>query len=155
MKDWAEITKMRRLDMLERVVFPAICKLPVSEITPHHILRILQETAKRGAPTVAAEARRTISSVFELEVATLKADSDPVWPVRKALPANKTQHQQALNPQQIGKLLSCFTIVVTRTRLTIACGLCGGHWRVLQKSPKQNGQNSILIMHCGPFRQRE
>ncbi len=108
MKDWAEITKTRRLDMLERVVFPAIGKLPVREITPHHILKILQETVKRGAPTVAAEARRTISSVFELAVATLRADSDPVWPVRKALPANKTQHKQALNPQQIGKLLSCF-----------------------------------------------
>lgn len=59
MKDWAEITKTRRLDMLERVVFPAIGKLPIREVTPHHILRILQETAKRGAPTVAAEARRT------------------------------------------------------------------------------------------------
>jgi integrase len=72
MKDWAEITKTRRLNMLERVVFPAIGKLPVKEITPHHILRILQETAKRGAPTVAAVARRTISSVFELAVATLE-----------------------------------------------------------------------------------
>jgi len=120
MKDWAEITKTRRLDMLERVVFPAIGKLPIREVTPHHILRILQETAKRGAPTVAAEARRTVSSVFELAVATLRADSDPVRPVRKALPANKTQHKQALNPQQIG-------IVVARTRLTIVCGLCGGH----------------------------
>lgn len=33
MKDWAGITKTRRLDMLERVVFPAIGKLPVREIT--------------------------------------------------------------------------------------------------------------------------
>jgi integrase len=94
--------------MLERVVFPAIGKLPVREITPHHILKTLQETAKPGTPTVAAEARRTISPVFELVVATLRADSDPVWPVRKAIPANKTQHKQAVNPQQIGKLLSCF-----------------------------------------------
>jgi len=94
--------------MLEREFFPAIGKLPVRKITPHHILKILQETAKRGAPTVAAEARRTISTVFELTVATLRADIVPVWPLRKALPANKTQHKQALNPQQIGKLLSCF-----------------------------------------------
>lgn len=108
MKDWAEITNTRRLDMLERVVFPVIGKLPIREITSHHILKILQQTAKRGAPTVAAEARRTISSIFEWAVATLIAGSDPVWPVRKAIPANKTQHTQALNPQQIGKLLSCF-----------------------------------------------
>lgn len=46
MRDWAEITKTRRLDMLERVVFLAIGKHPVKEITPHNILKILQETAK-------------------------------------------------------------------------------------------------------------
>lgn len=68
MKDWAEITKARRLDVLERVVFPTLGKRPVSEITPHHILKILQQMAKRGAPTV-AEARRTISSVFERALA--------------------------------------------------------------------------------------
>lgn len=79
--------------MLERMVFPAIGKLPIREITSHHILKILQGTAKRGAPTVAAEAHRTVSSVFELAAATLRADSDHVWPVRKALPANKTQHK--------------------------------------------------------------
>ncbi|MGJ7249073.1 tyrosine-type recombinase/integrase [Morganella morganii] len=120
MKDWADITKTRRLDMLERVVFPAIGKLPVKEITPHHILSILQNTAKRGAPTVAAEARRTISSIFELAVATLRADSDPVWPVRKALPANKTQHKPALTPEQIGKLLSSFD----NTRCTYQVNYC-------------------------------
>lgn len=120
MKDWAEITKVRRLDMLDRVVFPAIGKLPVKEITPHHILSILQNTAKRGAPTVAAEARRTISAIFELAVATLRADSDPVWPVRKALPANKTQHKPALTPEQIGKLLGNFD----NTRCTYQVNYC-------------------------------
>ena len=72
MKDWAEITKTRRLDMLERVVFPAIGKLPVREITSYHILKILQETAKRGAPTVAAHAdtnnaRRTYNHATYLD----------------------------------------------------------------------------------------
>lgn len=48
--------------MLERVVFPSIGSIPVREITPTHVLGILQKTAKRGAPTVAAEARRTMSA---------------------------------------------------------------------------------------------
>ena len=108
LKDWEEVTKRRRLDMLQRVVFPAIGKLPVRQITPAHILDILSKTAKRGAPTVAAEAKRTMSGIFELAVATLRADNDPVWPVRKALPANKTQHKTALASEQIGKLLNDF-----------------------------------------------
>ena len=116
--DGVSPTQARQLDKIRKVndasnTFELIAKEWLqmkdwAEITPHHILKILQETAKRGAPTVADEARRTISSVFELAVATLRADSDPVWPMRKTLPANKTQHKQALNPQQIGKLLSCF-----------------------------------------------
>lgn len=108
LKDWEEVTKRRRLDMLQRVVFPSIGKMPVRQITPAHVLDILSKTAKRGAPTVAAEAKRTMSGIFELAVATLRADNDPVWPVRKALPANKTQHKTALTTAQIGKLLNDF-----------------------------------------------
>ncbi|MCQ4260774.1 tyrosine-type recombinase/integrase [Stutzerimonas stutzeri] len=107
-KDWEEVTKHRRLGMLRRVVFPSIGYMPVRDVMPIHVLEILQKTAKRGAPSVAAEARRTMSAVFEFAVATLRAESDPVWPVRKALPANKTQHKPALSKQQVGKLLSDF-----------------------------------------------
>lgn len=107
-KDWKDVTKDRRLDMLTRVVFPSIGKIPVRDVTPAHVLGILQATVKRGAPSVAAEARRTMSAVFEFAVATLRADTDPVWPVRKAIPANKTQHKTALTVEQIGKLLCDF-----------------------------------------------
>jgi len=107
-KDWEDVTKNRRLDMLERVVFGEIGQMPIRAVTSAHVLSILQHTVKRGAPTVAAEARRTMSAVFEYAVATLRADSDPVWPVRKALPANKTQHKTALTTAQIGKLLNDF-----------------------------------------------
>ena len=104
LKDWEQATKKRRLAMLERVVFPTIGKLPVKQINPAHVLDILKTTAK-NAPTVAAEAKRTISGIFELAVATLRADADPVYPIRKALPANKTQHKRALSPDEIGQLL--------------------------------------------------
>lgn len=104
LKDWEQATKDRRLQMLERVVFPSIGKLPVRQIKPAHILDILKTTAK-SAPTVAAEAQRTMSGIFELAVSTLRADTDPVYPVRKALPANKTQHKRPLSPDEIGQLL--------------------------------------------------
>lgn len=108
LKGWEPETKSRRLGMLKRVVFPSIGKLPVRTITSAHILDILNKTVKRGAPSVAAEAKRTMSGVFELAVATLRADTDPVWPVRKALPPNKTQHKAALSTSQVGKLLNAF-----------------------------------------------
>jgi integrase len=93
--------------MLEREVFPSIGKLPVKQITSAHILAILKKTAKH-APTVAAEAKRTISGIFELAVSTLRSDTDPVYAVRKALPANKTQHKRPLPANEIGELLRDF-----------------------------------------------
>lgn len=105
MKDWEEITKAKRLKMLERVVFPKIGALPVKSITPTHVLDILKTSAEKNGLTVAAEAKRTMSGIFELAVSTLRADSDPVYPVRKALPANKTQHKRPLNTDEICQLL--------------------------------------------------
>lgn len=105
LKDWEEITKIKRLKMLERVVLPKIGSLPIKSITPAHVLDVLKASAEKNGLTVAAEAKRTMSGIFELAVSTLRADSDPVYPVRKALPANKTQHKRPLTTDEIGQLL--------------------------------------------------
>ena len=105
LKDWEAVTKSRRLDMLTRVVFPKIGSLPVKSITPAHILDVLNSSAKKNGLTVAAEAKRSMSGIFELAVSTLRAEADPVYPVRKALSANKTQHKRPLDTDEIGQLL--------------------------------------------------
>jgi integrase len=108
LKDWEAVTKARRLDMLERVVFPKIGKLPVKSVTSAHVLDVLTTSVKDNGPSVAAEAQRTMSSVFDLAVATLRADTDPVYAVRKALPKNKTQHRRPLKVAEIGQLMRDF-----------------------------------------------
>lgn len=105
LRDWEAVTKARRLDMLMRVVFPKIGKLPVKSVTSAHVLDVLTTAAKDNGPAVAAEAQRTMSSVFDLAVATLRADTDPVYPVRKALPKSKTQHKRPLKVTEIGQLM--------------------------------------------------
>ena len=104
LKDWEVTTKARRLDMLKRIVFPSIGLLPIKQVTPAHILDILRRTGKTR-PAVAVEARRTMQGVFDLAICTLRADVDPVHPVRKALPTNKTQNKRALADVEIGQLL--------------------------------------------------
>jgi len=104
LKDWEATTKARRLDMLKRIVFPSIGLLPIKQVTPAHILDILKRTGKTR-PAVAVEARRAMQGVFDLAICTLRADADPVHPVRKALPTNKTQHKRALADVEIGQLL--------------------------------------------------
>lgn len=105
LKDWEEITKKKRLAMLTRVVFPKIGALPIKQITPVHILDVLKAAAKKNGLSVASEAKRSMTGIFELAISTLRAETDPTHSVRKALPTNKTQHKRALNTDEIGHLL--------------------------------------------------
>lgn len=68
LRDWEEVTKARRLDMLQRVVFPKIGILPAKQVTPAHVLDVLRTALKKNGPSGAAEAKRTMCAVFELAV---------------------------------------------------------------------------------------
>ena len=106
LRDWQEVTKARRLNMLERVVFPHVGSLPIRQIQSLHVLDILKRANSRNGNSVAREAKRTMSSVFEFAVSRLLADIDPVYPVRNAVPANKTQHKRPLSFEEVGALLN-------------------------------------------------
>lgn len=93
LKDWKEITKKRRLDMLKRVVFTTIGELPVREVSPQIILDILKKAAKNNGVSVMAEAKRTLFGIFELAAETFWVDANLVHQWRESLPKNKTQHK--------------------------------------------------------------
>ncbi|MEB0019988.1 tyrosine-type recombinase/integrase, partial [Pseudomonas sp. RTB3] len=116
----AELTKAKRLNMLQRVVFPKIGAIPLRSITPAHILDVLSTADKANGRTVAAEARRTMSGVFEFAISTLRADADPTYPVRKAIPANKTQHKRPLEHEEIGQMLRDISGYGGRYETTVA-----------------------------------
>lgn len=102
--DWSEETAARCLSLFESRVFPVIGRLPVGDVKPAHILDVLKKTGK-DTLTQAALIRRRLSGVFAYAVSTLRAESDPTWPLRDAIPKNKTQHKRPLTPQEIGQLL--------------------------------------------------
>ncbi|MGZ4998873.1 MAG: tyrosine-type recombinase/integrase, partial [Methylomonas sp.] len=78
LKDWEEVTKKRRLNMLERVVFPTIGHLPLRQIPPPLILTILKKAADNNGTSVMNEAKRTMFGIFELAAETFRVDSNPV-----------------------------------------------------------------------------
>ena len=108
LKDWEEITKKRRLDMLTRVVFPTLGKLPVKQVTPPLILGVLKKAAEKNGVSVMEEAKRTLFGIFELAAETFRVDANPVHQWREALPKNKTQHKRPLETAEIGQLLRDF-----------------------------------------------
>lgn len=120
MKDWENSTKSRTKSMLERAIYPKIGRMPMRQIRAHHALDVLQSTQKNNGPAVAAAARRAMTGVFELAMATLRADNDPTYLVRKALPPNKTQHKRAMEIEEVGRLLHDFSRLKGRHETPLA-----------------------------------
>lgn len=166
LKDWEEITKKRRLDMLKRVVFPTIGPLPVKQIAPPVILQILKTAAEKRGPAVMAEAKRTMFGIFELAAETFRVDSNPVHQWREALPKNKTQHKRPLDVAEIGQLLrdvagwmgrhetlAAFRLMwLTLARPNEACGarwdemdLDAGLWKIPAERMKKRKDHTIPL----------
>lgn len=105
LKDWEEITKKRRENMLTRVVFPALGQLPIRQITSPMILDVLKRTETNNGLTVRDEAKRTLFGIFEFALEMERVEVNPVRQWKTALPKNKTQHKRALDKTEIGKLM--------------------------------------------------
>ncbi|MDP1634767.1 MAG: Arm DNA-binding domain-containing protein, partial [Gallionellaceae bacterium] len=105
LKDWEEVTKNRRLDMLKRVVFPSIGALPVKQVKSKMLLAVLKAAADKNGVSVMSEAKRTIYGIFSLALEDEMVEGNPVLEWELSLPKNKTQHKRALADEEVGQLL--------------------------------------------------
>ena len=122
-RHWAESTKANRMSQINMHLLPALGSLPVRQITPSHVLDVLQKAEKKeadirtrkqgsdtrivGGGTVVLRLRQVISGVFDHAVATLRGDTNPAAPIRGAFKTPKTTHKTPLAPAQIGELIRC------------------------------------------------
>jgi hypothetical protein len=95
LKDWEEVTKKRRHDMLKRVVFPSIDDLSVRAITPQIQLDILKKAHSKNGPSVMAEAKRTMFGIFEPAAETFRVDANPVHQWRECCAQSKNEPLRA------------------------------------------------------------
>jgi integrase len=85
--------------LLTEVAAP-LASRPVSQITPAELLDLLKRVEKSGRRETARRLRATISGVFRLAVVTLRAESDPTFPLQGALLAPKVQHRPAITDEK-------------------------------------------------------
>lgn len=121
-RTWAETTKRNRLAQIEFHVLPHLGPLSIREITPMHVLDVLRKAEKPaksdkktgrgarirdvGSPNVARRLRHYIASVFNVAIATGRADSNPAGSLREVLtPAIRVAHKTPLRSKQVGDFL--------------------------------------------------
>jgi integrase len=93
---WAPVHSDDVLRSLERDVFPTLGPLPISELTPPHIMQVLTEIQDRGAIETAKRLRQRISAVFIYAIANGIADSDPAEKLGAALKPVRKGRQPAI-----------------------------------------------------------
>lgn len=77
-----------------------IADRPVSEVTPAEVLAILKKVEKSGRLETAKRLRAAMGRVFRLAVATLRATSDPTYPLRGALAAPVVTPRAAITDER-------------------------------------------------------
>jgi integrase len=103
-KDWEPKTLQQRERGLERDVFPYVGSLPIRQVTPAHVLKIIQRIEKR-APAMAVLISQAIGAICRYAVVTLRADSDPTYPLRGSLKTPATKHHKLLSRSQFPAFL--------------------------------------------------
>ncbi|MBR6000757.1 MAG: integrase arm-type DNA-binding domain-containing protein, partial [Oxalobacter sp.] len=75
---WKEKTASDIIHRLEREVFPAIGRIPISEVTHKQIIALLRTIESRGAFEIAKRTKANISRVFSYAVQVGAANRNPV-----------------------------------------------------------------------------
>ena len=95
---------------LEKDVFPTIGDMPMCDLAPMDLLKMLKRIESRGAYEMANRARQYCSQILRYAVALGKAQRDYTVEISDALVTKRVNHQPALSPDEIPEFLQALDI---------------------------------------------
>lgn len=113
-RDWLKKTKANRAEItqtkvaawLEKDVFPALGKMPISSIGPRDVLSMVRKVEARGALDSAHRIKQVCGQIFRFAVAGGMAERDVTVDLKGALTAVPKKHFSAItDPKQAGALM--------------------------------------------------
>jgi hypothetical protein len=154
--DWSETYKGHIMHRLEDMIFPAIGKRPIKNITAQELLGALRKIEDRGAVCVAHLALRECGRVFRYAVATGRADRDIAHDLRGAItPMRATRHFAAVTEARaIAKLLCILDNASRHTSFAVRCALRRWCLSGPRNLPGPNGRTSTWMRRNGASRRR-
>lgn len=84
-KRWSNVHRTKSVRALERDVFPYLGHLPVGEITPAMVAKVIERIAKRGVSDTPAKILQHVTRIFAL-AQTRGVRDNPAIPAREKLP---------------------------------------------------------------------
>lgn len=112
-RDWQDIKEKglnkkysdQRLKLLERLVFPMIGALPITEITIPDVVRVVEKIGKRGTIVTAKRVKQVISQIFRYAAQKGLCTQNPASDLRDILPRRERKHHACVHPDDFPELL--------------------------------------------------
>ncbi|MEI7868672.1 MAG: integrase arm-type DNA-binding domain-containing protein [Candidatus Methylumidiphilus sp.] len=105
-KRWKESHSVTISQRMESNILPWLGARPINDITPKELLTTLQRVEARGATETAHRVKQVCGQVFRYAVATGRAERDPTYDLRGAIPPAKAKSFASITePKEMGALL--------------------------------------------------
>ena len=103
---WSDVYRNKIRTMLERHLYPAIGKTPITQISAPLLLSLLRPIEECGKTDLAHTLLQQAAAIFRFAIATGKAVSDPAAALRGALAPHREKNFNAITtPEEFAELL--------------------------------------------------
>lgn len=124
-KKWSAVHRKKSVRALERDVFPYIGRLPVRDITPAMVSKVIERIAHRGTSDTPAKILQHVTRVFRL-AQTRGLRENPAIPAREKLPDRsiRQRYPALLRWPEIGEALRGAAEISMSRAVYVAHRLC-------------------------------
>jgi integrase len=118
---WSAGYAKSNLAKLTGNVFPAIGQLPIDQVTPPMVLKIIRAVESRGAGETAKKCLEIMNGVFRYAIQTGRATYNPAADMRGVLISRKVVHHPMIKPGELPEFLQALTAsdIHTTTKLAL------------------------------------
>ncbi len=102
---WSPIHYNGMIYRLKKEVFPFIGSMPLDDITPRFIYKLIQAIQERGANETARRVRQCINQIFGYGIAVEKVERNPAAEIQKMMRPFKRGNYKALDYRELGEFL--------------------------------------------------
>lgn len=109
------------LTSLKRHAFESFGAVPIDQITPPMVLKVIRAIEAQGALEMASKTLQRIGAVFRFAIQTGRATYNPAADMRGALKAKKVKNHKMIPPEELPEFLQTLTRgdIHTTTKLAI------------------------------------
>lgn len=105
---WTEEYSRKVWRQFENYIFPQLGNMPVAEIEPIDVLRVIQKIERTGATYVSRRMAESCKRVFSYSICTARIKHNPAADLNAALLRHRAQHYPTLRPSEIQDFLRAY-----------------------------------------------